>query len=344
MSLFEKIVHRIQLPDIIYRFSIQKQLKQRLAFESQRYSECQFSEYIRFLKNSPIAIEMDKANTQHYQVPTAFYDVILGSFKKYSCCYWDDSTETLDEAEIKMLELSSQRANIQEGQSILDLGCGWGSFSLFIASKYPSTKITSVSNSKTQKDYIDSQAQKMGLKNVNVITKNVADLDLDATFDRIISIEMLEHIRNYELLFKKVSNWLKSDGLFFAHIFGHHCYPYLFDDQDENSWMARYFFSGGQMPSHYLFSRFDSHLLVKQDWVINGEHYKKTCLAWLKQMDENQKEIFSIFQSFYGTDAVKYWIYWRIFFLSCIELFGFRCGEEWQVYHYLFHKKSKFDK
>ena len=322
---------------------IRNLLKQRLTEEnkgSQEAKQLHLNAYIEKLKASPIAINTSDANEQHYEVPTEFYNYVLGKRMKYSGGYWPSGADTLDASEEAMLKLSCERAQLKDGQSVLDLGCGWGSVSLYVAEKFPNCKITGVSNSKTQKEYIDSVAKEKGFKNLTIITQDMNDFQIKEKFDRIISVEMLEHMKNYQKLFEKLSGFLKPEGLFFIHIFTHKEFAYPFEVRDETDWMAKYFFTGGMMPSHNLFLYFQNHLTIRNHWVVNGVHYGKTSEAWLENMDKNKTQILPILEKAYGKENVtKWWSYWRIFFLSCAELFSYRNGEEWLVSHYLFQKK-----
>lgn len=338
-NLLEKDI----IPDFLIRMGIRNLLKQRLTEEnkgSQEAKQLHLNAYIEKLKASPIAINTSDANEQHYEVPTEFYKYVLGKRMKYSGGYWPSGADTLDASEEAMLKLSCERAQLKNGQSVLDLGCGWGSVSLYVAEKFPNCKITGVSNSKTQKEYIDSVAKEKGFKNLTIITQDMNDFQIKEKFDRIISVEMLEHMKNYQKLFEKLSGFLKPEGLFFIHIFTHKEFAYPFEVRDETDWMAKYFFTGGMMPSHNLFLYFQNHLTIRNHWVVNGVHYGKTSEAWLENMDKNKTQILPILEKAYGKENVtKWWSYWRIFFLSCAELFSYRNGEEWLVSHYLFQKK-----
>lgn len=337
MTIYDTLLLNVPLPDCLYRMAIRAQLKQRLANEFKKYGNKTIEDYVTFLKTQPIAVMTEKANDQHYDVPVSFFENVMGVHKKYSCCLFENGDETLDDAEDAMLKLTCERANLSDGQDILELGCGWGSLTLYMAKKYPNATITAVSNAQSQRQYIEQRLVDENLTNVNVITENVATLTRSETYDRIISIEMMEHMRNYDVLFKTLSGWLKSNGNLFIHIFGHRNKPYTFDD--ETSWMARHFFSGGQMPSKQLFSYFNSSLCIDKIWEISGTHYAMTSLNWLHNMDRSKSRIMSIFQQTYGKEAKKFWIYWRLFFMACEELFAFNNGNEWQVYHYLLSKK-----
>jgi cyclopropane-fatty-acyl-phospholipid synthase len=331
------------IPDFLIRAGIRNLLSQRLREEDKGSAEknrLAHQEYILSLKKSPVAVETKAANEQHYEVPTEFYKFCLGKRLKYSGGYWPIGVNTLDASEEAMLDLSCKRAELQDGHTVLDIGCGWGSLTLYIAEKFPNCKITSVSNSRTQKEYIDSVCKEKGFKNVTVITKDMNVFTIDTKFDRLMSVEMLEHMKNYEALFERFSGFMKPDALFFIHIFTHHKFAYPFEVKDETDWMSKYFFTGGQMPSDDLFLYFQKDLVIQNHWRVNGEHYQKTSEAWLSKMDENKDRILPILESTYGKEnATKWWVYWRVFYMACAELWGYREGEEWFVSHYLFKKR-----
>ncbi len=331
------------LPDPVIRYGIRKLLKERLAGEQKANAEEQqksFMELIDFLKNSPIAVNTSEANEQHYEVPAKFFKTALGNRLKYSCGYWDEDTKNLDEAELKMLDLTCKRAGVKNNEEILELGCGWGSLTLYMAENFPQSRITAVSNSRTQKEYIDDEAARRGLTNINVITADMNEFTTSNKFDRIVSVEMFEHMRNYSVLFDKVNSWLKPGGELFVHIFAHNKYAYLFEVKDSSDWMSKYFFTGGIMPSDKLLLYFAGNFEIKNHWIVNGEHYEKTANAWLENIDNSKEEVLQLFSSTYGEkDKLKWFIYWRVFFMSCAELWGFNNGEEWFVSHYLFKKR-----
>ena len=296
-------------------------------------------EWIEELKQSPIALVPEKANEQHYELPPSFFDIVLGSNLKYSSGYWPTNQTTFDESEVEMLELSCKRAELKDKQDILELGCGWGSLTCFMAQKFPNSKITAVSNSKDQKKHIEARCKKLNLTNIEVITCDMNDFDIDKKFDRVVSIEMFEHMRNYGILLNNISKFLNDGGKLFVHIFTHHTLMYPYVDNGPGDWMAREFFSGGQMPSHNLLLNFQEDLKIEKTWKINGTHYSKTSYAWLNKMDNNKKEIIEIFNDTYGKDNSRMWFQrWRIFFLSCAVMFGMENGTEWGVSHYRFRK------
>jgi len=338
-TLLEKNI----LPDWLIRFGIRRLLRQRLRAENKGSAEAQQAALLAMveeLKRSPIAIETKVANERHYEVPTRFYQLCLGRRLKYSGAYWSEGVTTLDGAEEAMLNLACEHAQITDGQTILELGCGWGSLSLWLAENFPRAQITGVSNSATQKQHIDSEIQRRGLKNLRIITCDMNRFDIETKFDRVVSVEMFEHMKNYEKLMANISRWLKPDGLLFVHIFTHREFGYHFVAKDDSDWMARYFFTGGIMPSDDLLPHFQNDLKLENRWRLSGTHYQKTAEAWLAKMDANEKEIREIFSQTYGAEnETRWWVYWRVFYMACAELWGFRKGEEWLVSHYLFRNR-----
>ena len=300
---------------------------------------------INQLKTSPtIAIATDEANEQHYEVPAEFYDMCLGPRKKYSSGLWPDKSTTFEESEIAMLDLYCQRAQIEDGMKVVDLGCGWGSMTLHLAEKYPNCKITGISNSHSQREYILRTAKERGFNvdNINVITCNVSDdkgaLDVVKDNDRVISIEMFEHMKNYSQLLSKIHGFLKPTGKLFVHIFTHKDYTYHF----EEGWLAENFFTGGTMPSDDMLLYFAEHFSCTQHWRVNGTNYEKTSNGWLRILDENWKagKLAPVLAEAYGEGKENEWyVNWRLFFLSCAELWGYASGEEWIVSHYLFDRR-----
>lgn len=331
------------IPDMVLRFGVRKLLEGRLSEITKSTLEAQMQELLSFvqsLKQMPIAVHMEDANTQHYEVPTEFYHLVLGNRLKYSSAYFPKKDSTLDEAEESMFALYAERAQLQDGQSFLDVGCGWGSLSMYIAEKFPNSNVTGVSNSETQRAFITEECRKRGLSNVTIITCDMNVFNIDKSFDRILSIEMFEHMKNYEKLLKKISSWLKPDGLLFIHIFVHKSIPYHFEDKGEDDWMSRNFFTGGTMPSSSLLLYFQDDVSIVNQWFVNGTHYARTSEAWLLKMDAQVKVIRPIFEKTYGEGEATKWIAnWRTFFIAVAEMFAFRNGEEWGVCHYLFKKK-----
>lgn len=333
------------LPDAVIRAGIRKLCKQRLVDEHVNNIEAQGKQYNQFLeelRRSDIAIKTDKANEQHYEVPADFYNLALGEHLKYSSCLWLEDTQDLSTAEQNMLELYTERGEFEDGQKILELGCGWGSLTLYLAEKYPNSSITALSNSSSQRAFILSRAEQRGLKNVDVITVDINEFNTEDTFDRIVSIEMFEHVRNYQQLFKRMEQWLADSGKCFIHIFCHRYLMYPFEEEGDDNWMGKYFFSGGQMPAADTFLNFQEGLVLDKRWLLSGQHYEKTSNAWLANTDHNKEAILTLFQKVYGDTEGKVWLQrWRIFFMSCAELFGLNNGNEWLVAHYRFTKSSR---
>jgi cyclopropane-fatty-acyl-phospholipid synthase len=343
-----RLLERNLVPDSLIRNRIRALLQARLAEEDKGDPERQqqhLMDLIRRLKASPIAISTAAANEQHYEVPTEFYLHVLGKHLKYSSCYYErrdeNPAEGLDAAEARMLQLTCERARLQDGERILELGCGWGSLSLWMAAMYPNSRVTAVSNSRTQKEFIDARAAERGLNNLTIVTSdmNVLAFPSDTKFDRVVSVEMFEHMRNYDELLKRVASWMKPNATLFVHIFTHHRFAYPFEVRDESDWMAKYFFTGGIMPSDDLLHYFQKDLHLIEHWQVPGWHYQLTSEAWLQKMDAAKNEVMPILAKAYGAEQVtKWWVYWRVFFMSCAELFGYDRGREWLVSHYLFEK------
>ena len=330
------------LPDLLIRLGIKRLCGQRLSETNTlglEELENSHQQWIDLLTESPVAIVPEKANEQHYEVPPKFFELVLGANLKYSSGYWSKEVFSLDESELEMLKITCERAGLVDGQDILELGCGWGSLTCFMAQKFPNSKITAVSNSKDQRNFIKQKNDKLNLQNIKVFTADMNDFSTDEKFDRVISIEMFEHMRNYDELLKRIDGWLKQNGKLFVHIFSHKEVAYPFEDKGDGDWMAREFFSGGQMPSHRLLMSFPDRMKIEKDWRVSGTHYEKTSLAWLRKMDTNKIEVLELFKTTYGEkDASEWFQRWRIFFMSCEVLFGFNEGSEWGVSHYLFEK------
>jgi cyclopropane-fatty-acyl-phospholipid synthase len=290
----------------------------------------------RSLVEGPLAAHTDAANAQHYEVPAAFFQRVLGRNLKYSCCLYPTGRETLDEAEDLMLQLTCERAGLVDGMRILELGCGWGSLSLWMAKSFPGARITAVSNSASQKAFIDGQAQARGLTNLRIVTADMNDFTTDERFDRVVSVEMFEHMRNYELLLSRVRGWCKDDGRLFVHYFCHRDLAYPFETEGEDNWMARYFFTGGIMPSYEMLKGFPRLFSMERDWYVDGTHYERTSNHWLAKLDADRMRVGDIFRDGYGADEATLWVQrWRMFFMAVAELFGTRGGTTWGVGHYL---------
>lgn len=295
--------------------------------------------FIQQLKHSPIALVPEKPNQQHYEVPAEFFQHVLGPHRKYSCCFWSDTTTRLVDAEHAALAETCRRADLRDGQNILELGCGWGSLTLWMAEHYPNCRITAVSNSASQRQTIGDLARQRHLNNVTVITADMNEFHPDEHYDRVVSVEMFEHMRNYELLLSRIAGWLNPEGRLFVHIFSHRDLAYSFECDGQDDWMARHFFTGGIMPSDGLLLHFQRDLHLIDHWRWNGKHYEKTSNAWLANLDARRQEILPVLTSVYGEAEAHRWFHrWRMFFLACAELFGYRGGEDWGVSHYLFQR------
>ena len=336
------------LPDALIRVGIRRLLRQRLLEEHARAPEAaaeRFDQRIRELAESPIAIETEAANQQHYEVPAAFYHAALGPHLKYSSCYWEPSGANLGAAEARMLALTCERAGLSDGQRILELGCGWGSLTLWMAAHYPGSLITAVSNSASQREYILETASERGLNNLEVLTRDVNQLKLDRRFDRVVSVEMFEHVRNYRDLLRRISGWLDDDGRLFVHIFCHRCLMYPFETDGDDNWMGRHFFTGGLMPAADTLLWFQDDLRIERRWLVDGTHYARTARGWLDTLDRNREQAQAALMGAAdgaGTREVNLRIQrWRMFFMACEELFAYAGGSEWLVAHYLFRKSGE---
>lgn len=343
VPLSQGLLEKGLLPDSTIRWGMRRLLAQKLADEAKDGLEGGYHRLMglmHHMQGAPIAVNTKEANEQHYELPTAFFQYCLGKNLKYSSCYFRKGDECLDQAEDDMLAITCERADLRDGQHILELGCGWGSLSLFMAARYPHAKITGVSNSKTQKAFIDDMAQQRGLKNLTIITCDMNEFTTHERFDRAVSVEMFEHMRNWKALLAKVASFLKAEGKLFIHIFTHREYAYLYDHTDEGDFIGKYFFTGGIMPSDHLMLYFQDDLRLEEHWRVNGTHYGKTAAWWLRNMDAHKENIMPILRNTYGAkDALKWWNYWRIFYMACEELWNYADGNEWIVSHYRFHKR-----
>jgi cyclopropane-fatty-acyl-phospholipid synthase len=344
MKLLTRLADRAWLPDAAIRMGIGRLNRIRLSRESERYEENPghtIAEFVNAMAESPVALSTDKANDQHYEVPAAFFEQVLGKHLKYSSALWKPGVTSLDQAEADMLALTAKRAGLADGMDILELGCGWGSLTLYNAARYPNSRITAVSNSASQRQFILNRCHERGLTNVQVLTADMNHFSTDRRFDRIVSVEMFEHMRNWALLLSRIDTWLKTSGRVFIHIFTHRQYAYAFETDGHDNWMGRYYFTGGMMPSDDLIFNFQQYLTVEKHWRVTGTHYRKTADAWLANMDARRDLILPILAETYGKEKAKIWFQrWRMFFMACSELWGYAHGEEWMVSHYRLKKAS----
>jgi len=342
--MIQTLLDKDLLPDFLIRWRIRQLLRERLREEAQGGVEG-IQDRLRHLldtfRKGPIAVHAADANSQHYEVPPRFFERVLGPRLKYSCALFEKGVEDLGSAEAAMLELTSRRARLEDGQRILELGCGWGSLSLWMAERYPAARITAVSNSRDQRLFIEARAREKGLGNLQVITADMNAFQPPETgFDRVLSVEMFEHMRNHEALMSRIASWLRPGGLLFVHVFVHRDATYPFEVRDENDWMAKYFFTGGIMPSDGYLLRFQRDVRVVDHWRVNGTHYARTSRAWLHNQDACRAEILGVLREGYGEEALKRFVYWRIFFMACEELWGWAGGDTWFVSHYLFERPA----
>lgn len=339
MIWLDDLLARDLLPDPLIRLGIRRLLAARLRDEDpggETELENHLQDFSALLAGGPLAVHTGEANTQHYEVPTEFFEKVLGRRLKYSSAYFADPRQSLDGAEEAMLKLTVERAELVDGHDILELGCGWGSLTLYMAEHFPNSRILAISNSATQKEFIDGRARELGFDHLEVRTVDMRHLQLDRRFDRVVSVEMFEHMRNYQLLLRRIASWLHPHGKLFVHIFCHRRLAYLFEAKDAGDWMSRYFFTGGMMPSFDLLGRFNDAMEIESQWQVNGTHYAQTSEAWLRNMDRQKREILPILRDVYGArDERRWWVYWRVFFLACAELFAYGDGREWFVGHYL---------
>lgn len=335
-----ELAERGLAPDAFIRFGIRRLLKQRLRVEqadNPEVVEARKTELMKICAQGPVAVEQQAANEQHYEVPAPFYKMVLGARLKYSSGLWTENVRTLTDAEETMLALTCERADLKDGQRVLELGCGWGSLSLWMAEKYPRSSITAVSNSASQKAFIDECAAQRGLHNLKVITADAAAFEPQGKIDRVVSVEMFEHMRNHKALMERIHGWLTPGGKLFVHIFCHRDAFYPFEVEGEENWMGRMFFTGGVMPSFDLLERSQENYVVEGSWRVNGKHYSRSLEAWLDNADARRDDIMPVLVDTYGKKDAAIWLQrWRMFFMACSELFRYNDGEEWFVGHYLF--------
>jgi cyclopropane-fatty-acyl-phospholipid synthase len=357
----DAVIDRGALPDPVLRAAIRRMLRRRRAAITSGSIERRHERKRRLLRQldeAPLAIHTADANEQHYEVPTELFELMLGPHLKYSSAYWPPGVDTLGRAEEAMLRLTCERAQLADGQDVLELGCGWGSLTLWMADRYPASTITAVSNSATQREHIEKQAQLRGLTNVRVLTCDVnalgvasdaaggtdrayADVVAREAFDRVVSVEMFEHVRNHRVLTDRIASWLRPGGKLFVHVFAHRSDPYPFDTGGSGDWMARHFFTGGLMPSDDLLLHSVRALAVEDHWVVSGTHYARTLRAWLDRLDDQRDRAVQLLADTYGVDRAEAWFHrWRVFDIACEELFAFAGGDEWHVSHYLFQRPA----
>ena len=330
------------VPDAWVRAGIRRLCAQRLAECAAGGVSAQQERQQRLmaqLRHSPMTLHVEAANAQHYEVPAAFFQHCLGPHLKYSSCYFEHDDATLEQAEQAMLERVAARAQLIDGQDILELGCGWGSLTLWMAERFPRARITAVSNSHSQRNHILAECQRRGLINVEVITCDVSMLSLaDESFDRCVSVEMFEHVRNHGLLMSRIARWLRPSGRLFVHIFAHRLAAYPFETEGSDNWLGRHFFTGGLMPAVDTLLWFQGDLRIDQQWLIDGTHYQRTANAWLARQDSQRDAVMRVFYDVYGSPAqAALWFQrWRMFWMACAELFGYANGQEWLVAHYRF--------
>jgi cyclopropane-fatty-acyl-phospholipid synthase len=336
MSFVSKIIgtaERVPLPDLVIRAAIQR-LCSRTATRLATGNAENDASFADEMAARAIAEHADAANAQHYEVPAAFFGRVLGPNRKYSSCFYKEPASTLQEAEEEALRQTVAHADLADGQSILELGCGWGSLSLWMARQFPNSEIVAVSNSNSQREYIESEALKRGLNNLRVVTADMNEFDPRQKFDRIVSVEMFEHMMNWRELMSRVRSWLTPEGRFLMHIFTHRAGAYLFDRADREDWIAQHFFTGGVMPSHHLVRQYADIFVVEKEWRWSGAHYQRTALDWLSNFDAHRDEIEATFRTVYGNDTALWMRRWRWFFLATAGLFGYADGSEWGVSHY----------
>jgi cyclopropane-fatty-acyl-phospholipid synthase len=332
-------VERGLVADSFVRMGVRRLLQARLDSLPTQSPDRAIEHFLDTLADHPIAIATDDANQQHYELPAEFFQTVLGRRLKYSCCYWSPEVVTLDQAEEQALRLTCQHAALDEGMEILELGCGWGSLSLWMAESFPSSRITAVSNSNSQREFIMQQASQRGIGNLRVITSDVNSLDLAEKFDRVVSVEMFEHVRNHPELMRWIHHWLRPGGQLMVHVFCHRASPYLFEPDGQQNWMARYFFTGGMMPSADLLPACSGPLKLAERWQWDGTHYAQTCRAWLDRQDASAAAVKQILARVYGPQHTNRWCNrWRLFFIACEELFNYHGGDEWFVSHYRFQR------
>jgi cyclopropane-fatty-acyl-phospholipid synthase len=343
-ALGTELVERGLVPDAAVRLALRKICERRLAEEGQGSLEDRRARQqglMKRLREGAVAVETQAANDQHYEVPAAFFEEVLGKRLKYSSAYFPEGVSELDVAEEVMLRMTAERAQLEDGQDVLELGCGWGSLTLFMAERFPKSRILGVSNSASQRELILARAKARGLSNVEILTRDVNALELERTFDRVVSVEMFEHVRNHERLLERIARWLRPDGKLFVHIFCHRELAYTFETTAPDDWMGRHFFTGGFMPSQDLLLRYQGDVVLEEQWHVPGVHYEKTARAWLDRLDARRDRVLPVLATQHGAEVERWFRRWRIFFMACEVLFGYRGGEEWFVSHYRFTPRPR---
>jgi cyclopropane-fatty-acyl-phospholipid synthase len=333
MDALVSAAERGWLPDPVVRLGIRRLLRERLR-EAQAGAAAGHEQVLDAMRSGPIAVAVEEANREHYEVPASFFRLVLGPRLKYSSGLWEPGDD-LARSEERMLEISARRAGVEDGMDLLDLGCGWGSLSLWLAQRFPACRILAVSNSASQREFIESRCREEGIGTVEVVTADMNDFQAPRRFHRVLSVEMFEHMRNYVLLLRRITGWLRPEGKLFVHHFCHREIPYFFEADGHNDWMARYFFTGGMMPSRQMLQAFPDDLVVEEQWSVDGTHYARTLRAWLVNMDARRAAVLEVFRDVYGKEAPRWFQRWRLFFLACAELFDYRGGAEWLVSHLL---------
>jgi len=332
------------LPDAVIRHGIRRLNRLRLKLERGVDCEAELEAKRRFIASmdrAPIALHAPSANQQHYELPPEFFKLVLGSHLKYSCGYFVSPTAGLDQAESAMLDLTCRRAELKDGQNILELGCGWGSLTLWMAQHFPGSRITALTNSSLQGEFIRRRCRDLKLNNAAVIVEDINRFETFRRYDRVVSVEMFEHMRNYRELLRRIAGWLDPEGQLFVHVFVHRLYAYAFETEGETNWMGRRFFTGGMMPSDDLLHYFQDDLVLEAQWRIDGRHYARTADRWLANLDARRKEALAVLEGRYGGAERQKWLQrWRIFFMACSELWGCHGGQEWWVSHYRFKQRS----
>jgi cyclopropane-fatty-acyl-phospholipid synthase len=344
MQLADAMIDRGLVPKPLLRHGVRMVLRERLAEQQRIYADDRESALRRFVEHmraSPIALVPGKANEQHYEVPAEFYELVLGARRKYSSAWYDGPQVGLDEAEVSMLARTVERARLADGMDVLELGCGWGSLTVYMAERFPDSRIVAVSNSSSQRRHIEAAAAALELDNVTIVTADMNAFETAQRFDRIVSVEMFEHMRNWERLLARVHAWLRDDGLFFQHVFAHREYAYAFEDRGPSDWLTRHFFGGGMMPCHDLLDHLHIPFTLERRWMVEGTHYGRTAEHWLDNLEARRAQVLDVFAATYGHAQAELWFQrWRLFFLACAEMFAYADGREWFVSHNLLRPRS----